>query len=68
MYLQRERHAMATNTAPEKDEVVRFRAPAARKDRWREAAAREGLRLSEWMRRLADRRAEELERRNAADR
>lgn len=45
---------------PKKEAVVGVRTTPARKELWREAAARDGLRLSEWMRKLAEERIREL--------
>jgi hypothetical protein len=39
-----------------KDEVIRLRVHDAHKDTWREAAARDGRSMSDWLRWLADRR------------
>jgi hypothetical protein len=39
---------------PTKEAHVGVRTTHARKELWREYAAREGLRLSDWMRKLAD--------------
>lgn len=47
---------------PLKEAHVGVRTTPARKELWREVAAQEGLRLSEWMRRLAERRVAELTR------
>jgi hypothetical protein len=49
-----------------KEAVTSIRTTLGRKDRYREAAESEGRRLSEWLRWLADRRLEELDRERAA--
>ena len=44
---------------PIKEAHIGLRTTTARKELWRKMAAREGLRLSEWLRKLADRRVAE---------
>jgi uncharacterized protein (DUF1778 family) len=51
---------------PTKTEIVSTRATPARKALYRAAAEVEGLRLSEWLRRIADRHAAEMPRERGA--
>jgi hypothetical protein len=51
---------MGNLRAPPKDDMVRFRVPASRKEIWSATAASEGMNLSEWLRTLAEIRSAEL--------
>jgi hypothetical protein len=47
------------STVPNKTEVITLRVTSGRKALYRDLAARDGFRLSEWLRRLADKRMAE---------
>lgn len=53
---------------PLKEAIVGVRTTAARKEVWRETAAREGLRVSAWLRKIADERVSEDARKSASRR
>lgn len=52
---------------PNKEAAVAFRTTPQRKTLYRQTAESEGVRISEWLRRLADRRVAELARRELVE-